>query len=74
MRMSNFQCVFDFFSGHDEDHEIVVFSYDSPMNNEDQVNDRGPIYAMDFSVGKSNFSHLRMFFNPRPVCVVLLRN
>ena len=67
--------MFDLFSGRNEDlHEIVVFSYDSPMNDEGQVNDRWPIYAMDFSVSKSNFSHLRMFFNPRPVCVVLLRN
>ena len=61
------------FFGHNEDvHEIMVFSHDSPMNNEDQVNDRWPNYATDFSVGKSNFNHLRMFFNP--VCVVLLRN
>ena len=61
--------MFDFFSGH---HEIVVFNYDSPMNNEGQVNDRWPNYVIDFSVDKSNFNHLRMFFNPRPVCVLLL--
>ena len=34
-----YRCVFDSFSGNNEDfHEIVVFSHDLPMNNEDQVN------------------------------------
>ena len=63
------------FCGHSEDvHEIVVFSHDSPMKNEDQVNDRWPNYSVDFIVDKSNFNHLRMFFNPRSVFILLLRN
>ena len=40
--------MFDRFSGHNQDvHGIVIFSLDSPMNNEGQVNVRWPNYAID---------------------------
>ena len=45
----------DLFSWHI--HGRVVFSLDSPMNNEDQVNVRGPNYAIDglFAFCRWNF-------------------